>query len=150
MIADLLASLYPWTKSVHIMAVIAWMAGLFYLPRIYVYHVERLSEAPAAVPIFETMELKLLRVIMNPAMIATWLFGLLLVATPGIVDWGSVWPWTKAAAVLGMTWFHHWLGQRRKTLMRGDDQMTGRQYRMMNEVPTLLMVVIVLSVVVKF
>jgi putative membrane protein len=147
---DLLSTAYPWVKSLHIMAVIAWMAGLFYLPRIYVYHVEQAQTVAGALPIFEMMELKLLRVIMNPAMIATWIFGLMMVFTPGIVDWGSVWPWTKAAGVLGMTWFHHWLGLRRKDFLSGENALTGRQFRMMNEVPTVLMVVIVLSVIVKF
>ena len=94
--------------------------------------------------------MKLLRYIMNPSMIATWLFGLALVFTPGIVDWGAVWPWTKAAGVIGMTWFHHWLGLRRKEFLRGENSRSGRTYRIMNEVPTLLMVVIVLSVIVKF
>jgi putative membrane protein len=99
--------------------------------------------------LFQTMELKLLRVIMNPAMISAWVFGLLLVATPGIVDWSSVWPWTKAAGILGMTWFHHWCGLRRKDFIAGTNTRTGRQFRMMNEVPTLLMVVIVVSVIVR-
>jgi putative membrane protein len=75
---------------------------------------------------------------------------LLLVLTPGIVDWSMVWPWTKGAAVLAMTWFHMWLALRRKDLAAGTNRVSGRQYRMMNELPTLLMVVIVLSVVVKF
>ncbi len=96
------------------------------------------------------METKLLRVIMNPAMIATWIFGLMLVFTPGIVDWAMVWPWTKAASVLIMTWFHHWLAKRRKDFMRHENRLSGKHYRMMNEVPTILMIVIVLSVVVKF
>jgi putative membrane protein len=147
---DLLATLYPWNKALHIMSVISWMAGMFYLPRLYVYHVEQAQKAEGVVPIFEMMELKLLRVIMNPAMIAAWVFGLALVFTPGIVDWGSVWPWTKAVSVLGMTWFHHWLGLRRKDFLAGQNTLTGRQFRMMNEVPTVLMVVIVFSVVVKF
>lgn len=145
---DLLWALYPWTKALHIISVIAWMAGLFYLPRLFVYHVER--EEAALAPVFEIMERRLLRAIMNPAMIATWVFGLMLVFTPGIVDWGAVWPWTKAGAVLAMTWFHHWLGLRRKDLARGTNRVTGRQYRMMNELPTVLMVVIVVSVVVRF
>ncbi|QBF34147.1 CopD family protein [Thalassococcus sp. S3] len=147
---DLLSVAYPWTKAFHIMSVIAWMAGLFYLPRLFVHHVERAATVEGAPAIFEMMELKLLRLIMNPSMIATWLFGLALVFTPGIVDWGAVWPWTKAAAVLAMTWFHHWLGLRRKDLLAGSNVVTGRQYRMMNEVPTVLMLVIVISVVVKF
>ncbi|MEQ9260248.1 MAG: CopD family protein [Roseovarius sp.] len=144
---DLLALLYPWTKALHIMAVISWMAGIFYLPRLFVYHVE---QGEGREELFQMMEAKLLRVIMNPAMIATWVFGLMLVFTPGVVDWGAVWPWLKAAGVLAMTWFHHWLGLRRKALLDGSNELTGRQYRMMNEVPTVLMVVIVLAVVVRF
>jgi len=132
-----------------VMSVIAWMAGLFYLPRLFVYHVERAGTDGNMDALFQTMELKLLRVIMNPAMISAWVFGLLLVATPGIVDWSSVWPWTKAAGILGMTWFHHWCGLRRKDFIAGTNTRTGRQFRMMNEVPTLLMVVIVVSVIVR-
>lgn len=147
---DLLSTLYPWTKAFHILSVISWMAGLFYLPRLYVYHVEQGGAVGAVTPIFEMMELKLLRVIMNPAMIATWVFGLALVLTPGIVDWGMVWPWTKAISVLAMTWFHHWLGRRRKDFLGGENALTGRQFRMMNEVPTVLLVIIVFSVILKF
>lgn len=146
---DLLSSLYPWIKAFHIMSVIAWMAGLFYLPRLFVHHVEQ-SDNARIEETFRMMEKKLLRLIMNPASIATWVFGLCLVFTPGIVDWSMVWPWTKAAAVLAMTWFHHWLALRRKDLERGTNRVSGRQYRMMNELPTVLMIVIVLSVVVKF
>ena len=100
--------------------------------------------------LFQVMERKLLRLIMNPAMTATWIFGLALVFTPGIVDWSEIWPWTKAVSVLAMTWFHHWLGYRRKEFIAGTNSRTGRTYRMMNEVPTVLMIVIVLSVIVKF
>ena len=150
MITDWLAGAYPWVKAFHVMAVISWMAGLFYLPRLFVYHAER-ATAAAAEPrdSLQIMEYKLLRVIMGPASIATWIAGLALVFTPGIVDWTMVWPWTKAAAVIAMTVFHHWLMIERKKLARGEGS-TGRRYRMMNEVPTLLMVVIVLSVIVKF
>ncbi|MBY6167412.1 CopD family protein [Pseudooceanicola nitratireducens] len=146
---DLLATLYPWTLALHIMSVIAWMAGIFYLPRLFVHHVEQADNAQTD-ELFQMMERKLLKLIMNPASIATWIFGLMLVFTPGIVDWGMVWPWTKAAGVITMTWFHHWLGKRRKDLAAGTNTVTGRQYRMMNELPTLLMILIVLSVVVKF
>ncbi len=96
------------------------------------------------------MERKLLRLIMNPAMIAAWIFGLMLVFTPGIVSWSEFWPWSKAGAVLGMTWFHHWLSSRRKEFQKGRNTRSGRTYRLMNEVPTLLLVVIVVSVIVKF
>ena len=145
---DLLSTLYPWIKSLHVMAVLSWMAGLFYLPRLFVYHAERgdRGEEPAAS--FRIMEDKLLRMIMNPAMIVSWICGIALVLTPGIVDWSMIWPWTKAAAVLGMTWFHMWLAGQRKALARGQG-LSGRRYRMMNELPTILMLVIVLSVVVK-
>lgn len=148
--SDLLVVAYPWIKALHIMSVIAWMAGLFYLPRLFVYHAEQVGQSGETHALFQTMELKLLRVIMNPAMIATWVFGLCLVFTPGIVSWAEIWPWTKAAGVLAMTWFHHWLGLRRKDFVAGSNERSGRHYRMMNEVPTLLMVLIVLSVVVRF
>lgn len=146
---DILISLYPWTKALHIMAVISWMAGLFYLPRLFVYHAEKGDQSEVG-ETFGVMEQRLLRAIMNPAMIATWIFGLCLVFTPGLVDWSSVWPWTKGAAVLVMTWFHHWLARRRKDFAKGQNRLTGRHYRMMNEVPTVLMIIIVLSVVIRF
>ncbi|OWU82577.1 protoporphyrinogen oxidase HemJ [Phaeobacter sp. 22II1-1F12B] len=146
---DFLISIYPWTKAFHIISVIAWMAGLFYLPRLFVYHVEK-KELSGLPEVFEVMEYRLLKAIMNPAMVATWVFGLCLVFTPGLVDWGMIWPWTKAISVLGMTWFHHWLALRRKDFMKGRNSVTSRQYRMMNEVPTVFMVIIVFSVVVRF
>mgnify|MGYP001797069002 CR=1 FL=1 len=144
---DFLSDMYAWTKAFHIISIITWMAGLFYLPRLFVYHVE---QDAAHAPVFEIMEVKLLRVIVNPAMIATWVFGLLLLSTPGVVDWSSLWTWLKLVGVLGLTWFHHWLGRRRKELITGDCTLTGRQFRLMNEVPTVLLVLIVFAVVVKF
>ena len=95
------------------------------------------------------MEVKLFRMIMNPAMISVWVFGLMLAFTPGIVDWSSTWPWVKALMVCLMTWYHHWLGRRRKELLLGTCNISGRQFRMMNEVPTVLLVVIVVMVVVR-
>lgn len=145
---DLFASAYPWLKSLHILSFTAWMAGLFYLPRLFVYHVESARDRPERAELFQTMERRLLRAIMTPAMIATWAFGLLLIGT-GVVDWSAIWPWTKAAAVLGMTAFHMWCAAQRTALAAGRFDRTGRHYRMMNEVPTLLLVVIVISVVVR-
>ena len=147
---DWLIGSYLWIKAFHIMAVIAWMAGLFYLPRLYVYHVEQVANGTPTDDIFKTMEEKLLRIIMNPAMIAAWVLGLALVLVPGVVQWTMVWPWTKLAGLVGMTWFHMWLAGRRRDFLAGRNQLTGRHYRMMNEVPTVLMVLIVVSVVVKF
>lgn len=147
---DLLSAAYPWIKGFHIVSVISWMAALFYLPRLMVHHTERVGLSGETHELFAMMEYKLARVIMGPAMHASWLFGLCLVFTPGIVDWGMVWPWTKAAAVIAMTVFHTYLKQRVKGFGRGENTLTGRQYRMLNEVPTVLMIVIVFSVTVKF
>ncbi len=148
--ADFLASAYPWTKTLHVISVIAWMAGIFYLPRLFVYHAEEVERGSKTDLLFQTMERKLLRLIMNPAMVATWVFGLALVFTPGLVSWSELWPWTKAAGIVGMTWFHHWLGYRRKDFLEGNNARSGRTYRMMNEVPTVFLVLIVASVIVKF
>ncbi|MBN2631204.1 MAG: CopD family protein [Rhodobacteraceae bacterium] len=145
-----LAEWYPWIKSMHVVSVLAWMAGLFYLPRLFVYHVEVVETGSGTDELFQTMERRLLQAIMNPAMISTWIFGLALVFTPGIVDWSAVWPWLKGAAILAMTWFHMWLGGRRKDFVAASNTRSGRSYRMMNELPTVLMLVIVFSVIVKF
>jgi protoporphyrinogen IX oxidase len=150
MITDFLISLYPWTKALHIVSVISWMAGIFYLPRLFVYHVEKSAEIEGSGPLFELMEHRLLRMIMNPAMTATWVFGLMLVFTPGLIDWSMIWPWTKALGILAMTWFHHWLALRRKDFAKGTNTLSGRQYRIMNEVPTVLLLVIVFSVILRF
>jgi len=86
---------------------------------------------------------------MNPAMVATWVFGLMLVFTPGVIDWSAVWPWAKAGAVLAMTWFHRWLGLRYKDFQNQNNSVTGRQFRLMNEVPTVLVIIIVVSVIAR-
>lgn len=148
--SDFLWAVYPWVKGLHVISVISWMAGLFYLPRLFVYHVEKVQRDTETDAMFQVMERRLLKAIMGPAMIASWIFGLALVFTPGIVDWGMIWPWTKAVSVLGMTAFHMWLAARRKDFVAGENRVSGRHYRMMNEVPTLLMIVIVFSVIVKW
>ena len=152
---DLLADWYLWTKALHVISVITWMAGLFYLPRLFVYHVEGLRKQGVVVgsdmdQLFQHQERLLLKAIMNPAMISTWVFGLALVFTPGIVDWSEVWPWVKALSVLAMTWFHMWLGIRRKAFAKGQNVLAGRTYRLMNEVPTVFMLAIVFAVILKF
>lgn len=126
------------------------MAGLFYLPRLFVNHAERSVPGDILDQTFQSMEYKLLRLIMNPAMIATWIFGILLVLTPGIVDFSQYWVWTKGVAVLAMTWFHHWLARRRKEFEAGENILSGRRYRIMNEVPTVLLLIIVVSAVIRF
>lgn len=145
---EALAPWYLWIKAVHLMAVMAWMAGLFYLPRLYVYH----SDIPAGGPEsarFMTMERLLLRAIMNPAMIATWLLGILLVLTPGAISWTSGWWHVKLLSVLVMTGFHMHLAKARREFAEEKRLRNQRYWRIMNEVPTLLMVVIVIMVIVK-
>ena len=136
--------------ALHVVSVISWMAGIFYLPRLFVYHVEQVQAESPTDLMFQTMERRLLRGIMNPAMIATWVFGLALVAVPGLVEWGAVWPWAKALSVVAMTVFHMWLAGRRRDFVAGSNALSGRQYRLMNEVPTVLLVIIVFAVIVKF
>ena len=153
--SEFLADWYLWTKALHVVSVISWMAGLFYLPRLYVYHVEGLRKQGVVAgsemdQLFQHQERLLLRAIMNPAMIATWVFGLALVLTPGIVVWTEAWVWVKAISVVAMTVFHMWLAARRKAFLAGENLLSGRQYRMMNEVPTVFMLLIVFAVILKF
>lgn len=145
---DFAAYAYPWIKTGHILSFVAWMAGMFYLPRLFVYHAERAESGSQLDEIFQIMETKLLKLIMGPAMISTWLFGLLLISF-GVVDWSEPWPWIKATAVLAMTGMHGWLSKRRKEFAAGTNSRSGRQYRIANEVPTLLLLVIVVAVVVR-
>jgi protoporphyrinogen IX oxidase len=149
-VQDTLSALYPWVKAAHIAAVIAWMAGLFYLPRLFVYHAERGDAAPQAAAIFLVMERRLMNAIMRPAMIATWVLGVALVLTPGVVDWSAPWVWAKGLSVVAMTAFHEWLARRAGDFAQGRNRLTGRAYRIANEVPTILMLVIVFSVVLKY
>jgi putative membrane protein len=145
---DFLSTYYLWIKALHVISVIAWMSGLLYLPRLFVYH----CDAPAGSPqseTFKVMERRLLRAIMNPAMIAAWLFGGLMLATPGIVDWSSGWIWTKLAAILGITGVHHVYAAWRKAFAEDRNDRPAKTFRIANEVPTVLMVVIVIMVIVK-
>jgi putative membrane protein len=149
MIWDFLSEYYLWTKSFHVISVIAWMAGLFYLPRLFVYHAERVTGPGELAETLTVMEHKLLKVIVNPAGVATWVFGLALVLTPGVVDWSALWAWGKAALVVGMTVYHHALVRWTRAFAEGANTRPGRFYRAMNEVPTLLMIGIVVFVIVK-
>ncbi|MEL6197142.1 MAG: protoporphyrinogen oxidase HemJ [Pseudomonadota bacterium] len=148
--ADFLAEAYLWTKSLHLISLIAWMAGLFYLPRLFVYHAERATVGSELSETLKVMEHKLLKVIINPASVATWVFGLALVFTPGVIDWSSdIWAYVKGALVIGMTVYHHALVRWTKTFAADANTRPGKFYRAMNEVPTLLLVGIVIMVIVK-
>lgn len=146
---EILLTVYPWVKSLHVISVIAWMAGMFYLPRLFVYHVERVEKGSETDTLFQLMEYRLLKVIINPAMISTWLFGILLVLTPGVIDWSAVWPYAKLASVLAMSGLHGMLSRFRKDFEAGNNVKSGRYFRMLNEVPTVLMIIIVVSVIAR-
>ena len=140
--------LYPWIKSLHIISVIAWMAGMLYLPRLYVYHCDaapgsELSEC------LKVMERRLLRAIINPAMVATFVFGGALLFTPGLIDWSAWWIHAKLALVLFMAAMHGMFSRWRKDFEKDANTRPARFYRIANEVPTLLMIGIVILVVVK-
>jgi putative membrane protein len=137
-----------WLTALHVIAVIAWMAGMFYLPRLFVYHADT-AVGSAQSETFKGMERRLLRAIINPAMIATWTFGLLLVFTPGVVDWSKGWPWVKAAAVIAMSALHGNLSRWRKDFEADRNTRPAKFYRTFNEIPTVLVVVIVIMVIVK-
>ena len=146
---DYLIAMYPWLKAGHIISVISWMAGIFYLPRLFVHHSEKGEVSSQTDRLFFMMESKLLKVIMTPAMLATWGFGLSLAVIPGVLDWSDIWPWVKLMSIIAMTWFHFWLAKRQRDFELGDNQLTGKTYRIMNEVPTVLLLVIVIMVVVR-
>jgi putative membrane protein len=146
---DYLIAMYPWLKAGHIISVISWMAGIFYLPRLFVHHSEKVEVPSQTDRLFSMMESKLLKVIMTPAMLATWGFGLSLAMIPGVLDWSDIWPWVKLMSIIAMTWFHFWLAKRQRNFELGDNQLTGKTYRIMNEVPTVLLLVIVIMVVVR-
>jgi putative membrane protein len=145
---DVLMPYYTWIKAAHVVSMIAWMAGMFYLPRLYVYHAEKALAGSELDLTFRVMESKLLRLIMNPAMIASWVFGLALIGM-GMFDWSQGWSWVKLAAVVAMTGMHGWLGARRRDFAEGRNRLNGRAYRIANEVPTVLMLVIVIMVIVR-
>jgi putative membrane protein len=148
---DLLLSLYSWIKALHIIAVISWMAGLLYLPRLFVYH----CEAPIGSDqseTFKVMEGKLTRLIMRPAMIATLVFGLGMIAipgTPGYLPHAGYWLWSKLLFVAGMLAAHFSMMRWRDDFVHDRNERPQRFFRIANEVPTLLMIGIVVMVVVK-
>lgn len=141
-----LGDAYLWVKAFHIIAVIAWMAGMLYLPRLYVYHCEaepgsRQSET------FKVMERRLLRAIINPAMIATWILGLMLAAHGNL--WGAGWLHAKLALLIAMQVVHAAFARWRRQFAADENRHSARFYRIMNEVPAVLIVGIVLLAVLR-
>lgn len=139
---------YLWIKALHLISVISWMAALFYLPRLFVYHVD-IADQKKTSALFKTMEGRLMRIIMTPAMIATWGFGIwMLVLFPEIMTSGG-WMHAKLTLVVFMTIFHHVLIWHRKQFLNDKNTKSGRYFRVLNEVPTLLMIAIVVLAIVK-
>jgi putative membrane protein len=143
-----LLALYPWIKALHVIAVIAWMAGQLYLPRLYVYHCE-VKPGSAESERFKVMERRLLRQIILPAMVAVWCFGLVLAFTPSVIDWHAGWWHVKLIAVLALSGFSGALSRWRRDFLEDRNTRPQRFYRIANEVPTALMIVIVVMVIVR-
>ena len=135
-------------KSLHLIAVISWMAGLLYLPRIFVYHVENL-EKKEVIDIFETMERRLYFYIMRPAMIATWLFGVVLIYINGLDIFSQLWMHIKLALVIFLTIYHEYLGICLKSLKLKTNTKTSKFFRIINEVPTIILILIIFIVIFK-
>ncbi len=142
-----MADYYSWFKAFHIIAVISWMAGMLYLPRLYVYHSE-VAVGSEMDKTFQVMERRLLRFIMNPAMIITYVFGLMNAYIYGFIALG-VWFHIKMLAVVGLTLMHGMLAKWRKDFANGTNKHSTRFYRIANEVPTALMIIAVTMVVIK-
>lgn len=143
-----LNDLYFWLKACHVVSVIAWMAALLYLPRLYAYHADA-EPGSAMSETFKTMERRLQRAIMIPSMLASVAFGAILAALPGVVDWTAGWTWLKIAALAALLAYHGLLMRWRGDFEKDANPRSARFYRIVNEIPTALMIVIVVSVVVK-
>ena len=140
-------NLYLLFKSLHLIAVISWMAGLLYLPRIFVYHAE--AEHDSQRSIFKVMERKLYNYIMMPAMLLSWLFGILLIHSLGLTVFSELWMQVKTALVLLLTLYHFLLGKYLNDFATNDNEKSSKYYRIINEVPTLILIVVVFVVVFK-
>jgi protoporphyrinogen IX oxidase len=136
-----------WILAGHVISVIAWMAGMLYLPRLFVYHADA-EKGSRQSETFKVMERRLLRAITTPAMIATWFFGLWMVGL-GVVDWGAGWPYLKAALVLALSGYHGLLVRHTKAFATDTNTRPSKYFRMINEIPTILMIGVVIAVVVR-
>ena len=145
---DGLTAIYPWLKALHIIAVIAWMAGLLYLPRLFVYHAGVAAESQESAT-FQIMERRLYRGIMHPALALTVASAGLLLGTPGAVDWSRGWIYAKLGLVLVLIVLHLHMGGWLKAFAENRNRHTVRFFRIVNELPTLVMIAIVVLVVVK-
>ena len=141
-------NLYLLFKSIHLIAVISWMAGLLYLPRIFVYHAENMENINSS-NIFKTMEKKLFYYIMTPAMILSWIFGLMLIFTLGFSVFNELWIQLKLIFVILLTIYHFYLGKCVSNFAINQNNSSSKFYRIINEIPTILLIIIVFIVVFK-
>ena len=135
-------------KSLHLIAVISWMAGLLYLPRIFVYHVEN-KDKKEATDIFEVMEKRLFFYIMRPAMILTWIFGLILIYLNGIEIFSQLWMQIKIVLVILLSGYNDYLGKCLISLKNNSNTRSAKFFRIINEVPTILLILVVFIVIFK-
>tara|TARA_Y200000002_G_C22454259_1_gene567643 strand:+ start:106 stop:537 length:432 start_codon:yes stop_codon:yes gene_type:complete len=140
-------NLYLLFKSLHLIAVISWMAGLLYLPRIFVYHSESSHESQKEV--FKIMERKLYNYIMMPAMLLSWLFGVLLIHSLGFAIFSELWMQIKLVSVVILTYYHFLLGKFLNDFAINDNKKSSKFFRIMNEVPTIILIVVVFVVIFK-
>jgi len=136
-----------WVKAAHVISVIAWMAGMMYLPRLFVYHADAAAGSDKS-ETFKVMEGRLYRGITTPAMIATWAFGLWMIFA-GMVDWSMVWPYLKGTMVILMSAIHGFYGRLLRDFATDANTRPAKFYRMINEVPFVIAIVIVVAVIVK-
>ena len=137
-----------WVKALHVISVLAWMAGMMYLPRLFVYHAESAVGSEKA-ETFKVMERRLYRGITTPAMVATWIFGLWLAFGYGIVDFSQGWMWLKAALVIALSGIHGFYGRLLRDFANDRNTRPAKFFRMINEVPFLIAIGIVIAVIVK-
>ncbi len=135
-------------KALHLIAVISWMAGLLYLPRIFVYHTDNVSEKQIS-EVFKIMEFKLYNYIMMPAMILSWVFGLILIGSIGFDQLHSTWLVIKLILVVVLTIYHFFLGNCLNKFKRDENKYSSRFFRIFNEIPTILLILIVFIVIFK-
>jgi putative membrane protein len=144
---DALLPALPWIKSLHVLAVIAWMAGMLYLPRLFVYHADA-EKGSVQSETFKVMERRLYRGITTPAMVATWVFGLLMLGIDHAIWWGF-WPWVKAVMVIALSGLHGFYGRLLRDFANDRNTRPGKFFRLINEIPFVIAFVVVIMVIVK-
>lgn len=137
-----------WIKALHVISVIAWIAGMMYLPRLFVYHTAA-EKGSIQSETFKIMERRLYRGIITPAMAATWIFGLIMVFTPGIIDWHEGWVWVKAVSVILLSGIHGYYGRQVRNFAADRNERPQGFWRLVNELPFVLVIIIVIMVIVR-